>query len=170
MATLDALFETVNRSDAPGLVVGVSQLGKTVYRRGFGLASVELGVANTPWTRMRMRMRIGSTSKHFACLAALLLGEAGTPLVGRYRAADLDADAQIAFVGDKLQLQVFGAFATNLMELAAFSGEVFGWTILDAGNLPLRGVLSVERANGVVKGFRINTPRIRHMLFERVTA
>jgi CubicO group peptidase (beta-lactamase class C family) len=72
-AALDELFATVNRSDAPGLVVGVAQHSKPVYRRGFGLASLELGVANTPWTRMR----IGSTSKHFTCLAVLLLAEEG---------------------------------------------------------------------------------------------
>ena len=70
---LDAIFAAVNRSDAPGLVVGVARHGKPVYRRGFGLASIELGVANTAWTRMR----IGSTSKHFTCLAALLLAEDG---------------------------------------------------------------------------------------------
>ncbi|SDU95224.1 serine hydrolase domain-containing protein [Pseudomonas mucidolens] len=70
---LDDLFQAFNRSDAPGLVVGVAQHGNTLYRRAFGLASVELGVANTPWTRMR----IGSTSKHFTCLAVLLLAEEG---------------------------------------------------------------------------------------------
>lgn len=70
---LDALFNPLCRSDAPGLVVGVAQHGRSVYRRGFGLASVEHGVANTPWTRMR----IGSTSKQFTCLAALLLAEDG---------------------------------------------------------------------------------------------
>ena len=72
-APLDAIFESLNRSDAPGLVVGVAKAGSTVYRRGFGLASIEHGVANTPSTRMR----IGSTSKHFTCLAALLLAEEG---------------------------------------------------------------------------------------------
>ena len=72
-AALDELFKPVNRSDAPGLVVAVASQGKTIYRRGFGLASVELGVANTP----RTRMRIGSTSKHFTCLAVLLLAEEG---------------------------------------------------------------------------------------------
>lgn len=70
---VDALFQPVNRSDAPGLLVGIAQHGKPVYRRAFGLASIEHGVANTPWTRMR----IGSTSKHFASLAALLLAEEG---------------------------------------------------------------------------------------------
>jgi D-aminopeptidase len=72
-AALDDLFAAVNRSDAPGLVVGVAQHGRPAYRRGFGLASIEQGVANTAWTRMR----IGSTSKHFTCLAALLLAEDG---------------------------------------------------------------------------------------------
>jgi CubicO group peptidase (beta-lactamase class C family) len=73
LASLDEIFAAVNRGDAPGLVVGVARHGRPVYRRGFGLASVELGVANAAWTRMR----IGSTSKHFTCLAALLLAEDG---------------------------------------------------------------------------------------------
>lgn len=79
--TLDALFAAQNRSDAPGLVVGVAQHGKLLYRRAYGMASLELGVANTPMTRMR----IGSTTKHFACLAAFLLAEEGK--------LDLDAPA-----------------------------------------------------------------------------
>ena len=70
---LDEIFQPFNVSDRPGLVVGIAQHGKTLYRRAFGLASVELGVANTPHTRMR----IGSTTKHFTCLAALLLAEEG---------------------------------------------------------------------------------------------
>jgi len=70
---LDALFQPVNRSDTPGVVVGVARHGKPFYRRAFGLASIEHGVANT----LATRMRIGSTSKHFACLAALLLVEEG---------------------------------------------------------------------------------------------
>jgi D-aminopeptidase len=81
MSALDDIFARFNRSDAPGLVVGIAQHGKPLYRRGFGLASVELAVANTPGTRMR----IGSTSKHFTCFAALLLAEEGK----------LDIDASI---------------------------------------------------------------------------
>ena len=73
IAALDALFNPLARSDAPGLVVGVAQHGRSLYRRGIGLASVEHGVSNKPWTRMR----IGSTSKQFTCLAALLLAEEG---------------------------------------------------------------------------------------------
>jgi len=78
---LDEIFRPYNRSDRPGLVVGVAKGGKPIYRRGFGLANVEHGVANTPLTRMR----IGSTTKHFTCLAALLLAEDGK----------LDIDASI---------------------------------------------------------------------------
>jgi D-aminopeptidase len=70
---LDALFEVFDRSDAPGLVVGVAQFGRTIYRRAYGMASLESRVTNTPATRMR----IGSTSKHFACLLLLLLAEDG---------------------------------------------------------------------------------------------
>ncbi|QHE91189.1 serine hydrolase [Pandoraea fibrosis] len=72
-ARLDAHLATFNRSDAPGLVIGIARDGRALYRKGFGMTSLEHGVANTPATRMR----IGSTSKHFACLAALLLAEDG---------------------------------------------------------------------------------------------
>lgn len=72
-AAIDKLVEPFNRGDAPGLVIGVAREGRVVYRRALGLASVQHGVANTPATRMR----IGSTTKHFACLAAMLLHEEG---------------------------------------------------------------------------------------------
>lgn len=72
-AALDAIFASLNRSDAPGLVVGVAMHGRPLYRRGFGMASLEHGVANTPATRMNL----GSTAKHMTALAALLLAEEG---------------------------------------------------------------------------------------------
>ena len=81
---LRALFEPVDRHDAPGLIVGVAQRGRILMRQGYGLARVALGVPNTCATRMH----IGSTSKHFTCLAALLLAEEGQleidAPVGRY--------------------------------------------------------------------------------------
>jgi D-aminopeptidase len=70
---LDALFAPWNRSDEPGLVVAVRKDGALIYRRAFGMASLELSVANTPTTRMR----IGSISKHFTAWLALLLAEDG---------------------------------------------------------------------------------------------
>ncbi|MGH8504627.1 MAG: serine hydrolase domain-containing protein [Stenotrophobium sp.] len=70
---LDDLFKPWNRSDAPGVVVGVAHKGKMIYRRGFGLASIEHAKANTPATRMR----IGSTTKHFCAFGIMLLAEEG---------------------------------------------------------------------------------------------
>lgn len=81
VAAIDEIFQALNRSDAPGLVIGVAHAGRVIYRRGFGMASIEQARANTPATRMR----IGSVSKHFTCLAVLLLAEDGL----------LDADAPI---------------------------------------------------------------------------
>jgi CubicO group peptidase (beta-lactamase class C family) len=70
---LDDLFAPWNQSDAPGLAVGVAKDGALVYRRGFGMASLESRTAISPATRLR----IGSTSKHFTSLLALLLQEEG---------------------------------------------------------------------------------------------
>ncbi|QBQ99869.1 serine hydrolase domain-containing protein [Paraburkholderia pallida] len=78
---LEALLAPFQRTDAPGLVAGITCRGQLLYRRGFGMASLEHGIANTPATRMR----IGSVSKQFTCLAVLLLCERNM----------LDADAPI---------------------------------------------------------------------------
>ena len=72
-AALDRLFEPFDRTDAPGFAVGVALRGLPGYRRGVGLASIELPVALSP----SIRMRIGSTTKHFCCLAVMLLAEEG---------------------------------------------------------------------------------------------
>jgi D-aminopeptidase len=71
MQQLDELFAPWNRTDAPGLTVGLALQGEVIYRRGFGMASLETFVANTP----RTRMRIASISKHFTALLTLLLAE-----------------------------------------------------------------------------------------------
>jgi len=72
-ARLDALFAVWNRGDAPGVAVGVVWRGAVAYRKAFGMASLESGVALSP----RTRMRIGSTSKHMTALLALLLADEG---------------------------------------------------------------------------------------------
>jgi D-aminopeptidase len=70
---IDAILAPLNRSDLPGAAVGIALGNRPVYRRGFGLASMELPIVLSP----SMRMRIGSTSKHFTVLAYLLLCEEG---------------------------------------------------------------------------------------------
>lgn len=73
VAALDALFERWNRTDQPGLLVGVQLGDRLLYRRAFGMASLETGHAN----HVATAMRIGSTSKHFLALLLLLLAEEG---------------------------------------------------------------------------------------------
>lgn len=70
---LDAIFDPLDSGSAPGGSIAVEVDGKIIYSRGFGLASVESGLANTP----RTRGRIGSTTKQFTCLAVMLLAEDG---------------------------------------------------------------------------------------------
>jgi D-aminopeptidase len=73
LKALDALFAEYDTNHMPGIAVGIAHRGVPLYRKGFGLASVELPVALSP----SIRMRIGSTTKHFACLALMLLSEEG---------------------------------------------------------------------------------------------
>ena len=70
---IDRLFERFNQSQLPGAAVGIALSGKPLYRKAFGLASMELPVTLSP----QMRMRIGSVSKHFTALAFMLLCEEG---------------------------------------------------------------------------------------------
>ena len=70
---LEAILAKYHRDDAPGALVSVQRHGKVLLRRGYGLANIECAQANTPSTKMR----IGSTTKHFACVMALLLRDDG---------------------------------------------------------------------------------------------
>jgi D-aminopeptidase len=70
---IDSIFADVDQCHLPGAAVGIAVHGKPIYRKGFGLANIELPVALSP----TIRMRIGSITKHFACFAYMLLCEAG---------------------------------------------------------------------------------------------
>jgi D-aminopeptidase len=70
---IDALFAAVDQCTLPGVAVGVAVDGVPVYRKGFGRAHMELPLLLSP----SIRMRIGSTSKHFTALACMLLCEEG---------------------------------------------------------------------------------------------
>ncbi len=72
-ARIDAIFAELNQRRLPGAAVGIAIDGTPLYRKGFGLASMELPVTLSP----TMRMRIGSTTKHFTALCYLLLCEDG---------------------------------------------------------------------------------------------
>lgn len=70
---INAALDGFGGDDAPGLIVSVRRNGVSLVRRGFGLASLDSGLVNTPSTKMR----IGSTTKHFACVLILMLREEG---------------------------------------------------------------------------------------------
>ncbi len=72
-ARVDGVFREYDRSDSPGCALGVYQDGKIVYERGYGMANLELGVANSPETVFD----IGSTSKQFTAFSIHLLAREG---------------------------------------------------------------------------------------------
>jgi CubicO group peptidase (beta-lactamase class C family) len=70
---IDALCADLDQGHLPGVAVGIALDGVPVYRKGFGLASIELPVVLSP----SIRMRIGSTTKHFTAFTWMLLCEEG---------------------------------------------------------------------------------------------
>jgi CubicO group peptidase (beta-lactamase class C family) len=67
------MFADWNRSDAPGVAIGVIQDGEIVYQKAFGMADLERRVALTP----RSVFEIGSVSKQFTAMCVLLLENDG---------------------------------------------------------------------------------------------
>jgi len=72
-AKVDAAFHEYDRSDSPGCALGVYRDGKIAYERGFGMANLELGIANSP----QSVFDIGSTSKQFTAFSIHLLARDG---------------------------------------------------------------------------------------------
>ena len=70
---VDALFARYTHPGSPGAVVGIMRGGEIELCKGYGLASIELGVPITPKTRFR----IASVSKQFTVTAALMLAHEG---------------------------------------------------------------------------------------------
>ena len=76
-ASPTAAFERVMKdaypADKPGAVVIVVKDGKTLFRKAYGMANLELGVPLQP----DMVFRLGSITKQFTAAAILLLAEEG---------------------------------------------------------------------------------------------
>jgi len=73
MERIDGVFRDAYPPSGPGAAVIVVQDGKTVLRRGYGLANAELGVAIRP----EMVFRVGSATKQFTSACVLRLVEQG---------------------------------------------------------------------------------------------
>ncbi len=72
-ARTDSVFSAFDRSDSPGCSVGVFRDGAIRYARGYGMANLELGFANSPHTVFD----VGSVSKQFTAMSILLLQKDG---------------------------------------------------------------------------------------------
>lgn len=73
-ARVDALFAEWNRPDTAGCGVGVSRNGTVIHERGYGMASLELGVPITPASVFN----VASISKQFTAMSIMLLVQQGT--------------------------------------------------------------------------------------------
>jgi CubicO group peptidase (beta-lactamase class C family) len=69
----DSVFQRFDRSDSPGCALGVYQNGGILYARGYGMASLELGVALSP----QSVLDVGSISKQFTAMSILMLQKEG---------------------------------------------------------------------------------------------
>jgi CubicO group peptidase (beta-lactamase class C family) len=69
----DSVFQRFDRTDSPGCSLGVYQDGKILYARGYGMASLEQGVALSP----RSVLDVGSISKQFTAMSILMLQKEG---------------------------------------------------------------------------------------------
>ncbi|MFN7944691.1 MAG: serine hydrolase [Blastocatellia bacterium] len=72
-AAISALLDQTYKPDQPGAAVIVVRDGQVVFRKGYGMASLELGVPIEP----DMIFRIGSITKQFTAVATLMLAEQG---------------------------------------------------------------------------------------------
>ncbi|MGH9873095.1 MAG: serine hydrolase [Pyrinomonadaceae bacterium] len=68
---INEALEKTFKPDEPGAAVIVVKDGKVVFRKGYGLANVELGVPVEP----DMVFRLGSVTKQFTAVAILMLAE-----------------------------------------------------------------------------------------------
>ncbi len=70
---MDQIFAAYNRPNSPGCAVGVIQDGHFVFRKGYGIASLELGVPLSPESVFYM----ASVSKQFTAASVALAAEQG---------------------------------------------------------------------------------------------
>lgn len=70
---IDKMLTSIYKVDAPGAAVIVTKNDKPIFRKGYGMADLELGVKIEP----DMIFRIGSITKQFTAVAILMLAEQG---------------------------------------------------------------------------------------------
>jgi CubicO group peptidase (beta-lactamase class C family) len=71
--TIDNLAHEIYKPNEPGAAIIVVSEGKVIFRKGYGMANLELGVPIEP----DMSFRLGSLTKQFTAAAILMLVEQG---------------------------------------------------------------------------------------------
>jgi CubicO group peptidase (beta-lactamase class C family) len=70
---VDQVFAAYDKPDTPGCALGLVREGEFIYKKGYGTASLELGVKLTPQSVFYM----GSVSKQFTAASVVLAAEQG---------------------------------------------------------------------------------------------
>jgi CubicO group peptidase (beta-lactamase class C family) len=70
---VDQVFAAFDKPDSPGCALGVVRDGEFIYKKGYGTASLEMGVPVTPESVFYM----GSVSKQFTAASVVLAAEQG---------------------------------------------------------------------------------------------
>jgi CubicO group peptidase (beta-lactamase class C family) len=70
---VDQIFAAYDKADSPGCALGVIRDGNFIYRKGYGMGSLELGVPLSP----RSVFYMGSVSKQFTAASVVLAAEQG---------------------------------------------------------------------------------------------
>lgn len=73
LLTIDSIMDANYPSDEPGAAIIITKEGKEIYKKGFGLASMEFNIAMSP----DMIFRLASMTKQFTAVCILMLEEQG---------------------------------------------------------------------------------------------
>lgn len=130
---VDQLFAAWSRSESPGCSVAVTDAGRIILERGYGMADLEQGVAIRPDTVFN----IASASKQFTATAMLLLAEQGK--------LSLDDDVrkylpELPDYGAPITLRQLGNHTSGLRDFPELLA-LGGWNWLD--DVPLARALDV---------------------------
>jgi len=112
---IDAVFARLDHTNGPGCVLGVDRNGQPLYRKAYGLASLEFRVPLT----VDSRLESGSVAKQFVAAAIVLLAQEGK--------VDLDAPVR-RYVPE---LPDYGSPVTVRMLLHHTSGVRDMWTLFE---------------------------------------
>ncbi len=98
---VDSLFDKLDSTQTPGAALAIIRDGRIIYKRGYGMANLDLGIAITP----KSVLRIGSTSKQFTAMCTAILATEGK----------IDLDAAITKYIPELPANVYGPVTVRHM-------------------------------------------------------